>query len=397
MPALVAVLLPPSAAAGVIADAWAAGEAVLPLDPAAPEPELRARLAALRPTHLVDAGGRSARPDGVPAPEGVGAVVATSGTTGAPKGVELTAAGIRASALASSAALGTREGDRWLACLPMHGVAVLAVLARAMHTGLPLTVHDRFDAERVLAEADVTVVSLVPTTLARLLRAGADAYPRLVLLGGAPVPAGLVERAAAQGITVVTSYGLTETFGGVVLDRRPIEGAELALDDAGQILVRGPMVMRGYAGDAEATKLALDADGWLATGDLGILEPDGRLRVTGRLRDLVICGGLNVVPDEVEAVLRQHPGVADVGVAGLPDPEWGERVVAWVVPADPADPPTLAALRDFAGERMARAKAPSELVLVGALPRNGGGKLLRRALPGLKGLQAGPWKVAGGR
>jgi o-succinylbenzoate---CoA ligase len=393
MPALVAVLLPPSAAAGVVVDAWSAGEAVLVLDPGGPGAELRARLAALRPTHLVDGSGRSALTDGVPAPDGVAAVVATSGTTGTPKGVELTADGIRASALASSAALGTGPADHWLACVPLHGVAGLAVLARAMHTGLPVTVHDRFDAERVLAEPEVTVTSLVPTMLERLLLALpglSGGGPRLVLLGGAPVPAGLVERAAGQGIRVVTSYGLTETFGGVVLDRRPIRGVQVRVDPVGQILVRGPMVMRGYAGDPAVTAAVLGKDGWLATGDLGELAPDGRLRVTGRLDDVVISGGVNVVPDEVEAVLRRHPGVADVGVAGRPDPEWGERVVAWVVPADPADPPTLAGLRAFAADRLAAAKAPRELVLVDALPRNGGGKLLRRSLPD-------PGTVAGSR
>jgi O-succinylbenzoic acid--CoA ligase len=379
MPDLVAVLLPPRAAAPVITGAWAAGQAVLPLDPRAPGPELRARLAALRPTRLVDASGRVTRRGGVPAPDGVAAVVATSGTTGRAKGVELTAAGIEASALASSAALGTGPGDHWLACVPLHGVAGLAVLARAMHGGLALTVHDGFDAGAVMAEPGVTVASLVPTTLERLLAAG---RPRLatVLLGGAPVPPGLLERAAAAGLRVVTSYGLTETFGGVALDGRPIAGARLRLDE-GQIKVRGPMVMRGYAGDPAATAAALDPDGWLATGDRGEFRADGRLRVTGRLGDLVITGGVNVVPDEVEAVLAEHPGVADVGVAGRPDPEWGELVVAWVVPADPADPPELAALRAFAAERLAPAKAPRALVLVDALPRNGGGKLLRRLLP----------------
>ena len=389
MPDLVAVLLPPVAAAPVITDAWAAGRAVLPLDPRAPGPELRARLAALRPTHLVDRSGPVTRPDGIPAPDGVAAVVATSGTTGGPKGVELTAAGIEASALASSAALGTGPGDHWLACVPLHGVAGLAVLARALYGGLALTVHDGFDAAAVMAEPGVTVASLVPTTLERLLAKGRPDL-ETVLLGGAPVPPGLVERAAAAGLRVITSYGLTETFGGVALDGRPIAGAELRLDTGGQIMVRGPMVMRGYAGDPAATAAAIDSGGWLATGDLGEFRADGRLRVSGRLRDLVITGGVSVAPDEVEAVLAQHPGVADVGVAGRPDPDWGELVVAWVVPADPADPPGLAALRAFAAERLAPAKAPRALVLVDALPRNGGGKLLRRLL-------LDPGNVAGSR
>jgi O-succinylbenzoic acid--CoA ligase len=394
---LVAVALPRPAAARAVVAAWEAGEAVLPLDPAAPAPELARVLAAARPTHLLDGDGRRRLPHGEPVEPGVAALVATSGTSGHPKVVELGADAIAWSARAVSAALGSGPGDRWLCCLPVHGVAGLAVVARAWHAGLPLEVHDRFDPAAVSAAAGrATLVSLVPTMLRRLLAAGDEAARfRRVLLGGSPIPADLAEAAAARGVGLVRSYGLTETFGGVVHDGHPLPGAELRIagalrvgglwtagptDPEGEIMVRGPMLFRRYRGDPERTAAVLQG-GWLRTGDLGRLDPGGRLAVLGRLDDLVVSGGVNVFPDEVEAALAAHPAVAEVAVAGRPDPEWGQRVAAFVVPADPAAPPTLAGLRAFALERLAPAKAPRELVLVAALPRAPSGKLLRRLLP----------------
>jgi acyl-CoA synthetase (AMP-forming)/AMP-acid ligase II len=144
--------------------------------------------------------------------------------------------------------------------------------------------------------------------------------------------------------------------------------------------VRAPMVMRGYRMAPEETAGAFTAGGWLRTGDAGTIDSGGRLRVVDRLRDLIITGGVNVSPSEVEAVLARHPGVADVCVAGAADPEWGERVVAHVVPRDPAAPPALAELRAFAGEQLSAAKLPRELVITGEIPRTAGGKPLRRLL-----------------
>jgi o-succinylbenzoate---CoA ligase len=414
---LVAVALPRPAAARAVVAAWESGEAVLVLDPAAPAPELARALAAARPTQLLDGDGRRRLPHGEPVEPGVAALVATSGTSGRPKVVELGEDAIAWSARAVSAALGSGPGDRWLCCLPVHGVAGLAVVARAWHAGLPLEVHDRFDPAAVRAAAGrATLVSLVPTMLRRLLAAGGEAARfRRVLLGGSPIPPDLAEAAATRGVDLVRSYGLTETFGGMVHDGHPLPGAELRVggvwttgapasaaglpsrvgarasagrgaaraagsDPEGEILVRGPMLFRRYRGDPERTAAVLH-DGWLRTGDLGRLGPDGRLTALGRLDDLVISGGVNVHPDEVEAALAAHPAVAEVAVAGRPDPEWGQRVAAFVVPADPAAPPTLAGLRAFALERLAPAKAPRELVLVAALPRAPSGKLLRRLLP----------------
>jgi O-succinylbenzoic acid--CoA ligase len=206
---------------------------------------------------------------------------------------------------------------------------------------------------------------LVPTALARV---GADQF-HTVVLGGSTPP----DRLAAN---VVTTYGLTETGSGVVYDGVPLAGVDIAIAEGGEIRVRGPMLLRAYRDGT----VPLDAAGWLATGDLGDLTDDGRLVVQGRLSDLIITGGENVWPAAVEAILRDHAAVAEVAVAGRPDPEWGQRVVAWVVPAAGQPPPTLDALRALVSERLAPWAAPKEVVLVDALPTTAIGKVRRDAL-----------------
>ncbi|MDQ6910995.1 MAG: AMP-binding protein, partial [Actinomycetota bacterium] len=182
------------------------------------------------------------------------------------------------------------------------------------------------------------------------------------------------------GVPFIDAYGLTETWGGVVHDGRALQGVELDLGPGGEVLVRAPMVMRAYRLRPEETAAAVAPDGWLRTGDVGRFDEDGALRVVDRLRDLIVSGGVNVSPAEVEEVLARCPGVADVCVTGRPDPEWGERVVAHVVPADPARPPEPAEVRAFAAERLAAPKMPREIVLVESVPRSTTGKLLRRLL-----------------
>ena len=355
---LVVVRRPAPEAATEIRAAWDAGDAVLVLDPLAPDAEVERIVRQMRPEAGVE-------------PE-VAAVVVTSGTSGTPKGVELTWDGLAASASAIWEALDVRAGDRWLACLPLQYVAGLAVLGRAWVTGTPVTVLGGFDVATVSA-ADATLVSLVPTMLRRLREAGADtARFRRILLGGGPVP--------ERGPNIVATYGLTETWGGVVHDGYPIAGVELSIGNDDEILVRAPMVMRGYRLAPEETVAAFTAGGWLRTGDAGALDAGGRLRVIDRLRDLIITGGVNVSPTEVEAVLARHPGVVDVCVAGAADPEWGERVVAHVVPRDPTAPPALAELRAFAGEHLSAAKLPRQVVVATEIPRTAGGKPLRRLL-----------------
>jgi O-succinylbenzoic acid--CoA ligase len=361
--------------------AWDAGHAVLPINPDLAAVELEQLLEQLRPTSL----NGERRRDGEPVARNTAAVVVTSGTAGAPKGVELTTTGMDVMGRGYSAGLDAGPDDRWLACLPLHHVASLAAVARAYVTGAPFVVHDVFDLARVGAAPraeGATIVSLVPTTLRRLLDAGAPLHEfRRVIVGGAPCPPALRARAERTGVVLVDAYGLSETWGGFALNGQPIAGAEVRIADGdAEILVRGAMVMRGYRRDANRTAEVLTADGWLHTGDVGRLDGRGNVEVIDRLRDLVITGGVNVSPTEVEAVLIEHQAVADVCVIGVADDEWGERVVAVVVPRDAGAPPSIEGLRDFARSRLSAPKLPRELKLVAQIPRSNSGKPLRRVL-----------------
>jgi O-succinylbenzoic acid--CoA ligase len=379
VPSLTAVALPPERAAARIIALWDSGQAVLPLDPRAPVPDRQRVLDRLRPTHLIDADGERELQGGVPVDGDVAAVVATSGTTGVPRGVELTWAGLDASVAATLESVGARAGDRWLCCLPVHHVAGLAILARAWAGGV-VPIIAPFDPES-LGSVDAEFVSLVPTALARALDAGTDVSKfKAILAGAASLDAALAKRAREAGAVVVDGYGLSETWGGIVHDGRVLTGAECRIGPEREIWFRGPMVMKQYRLDTEATAAALTPEGWLRTGDAGEVDGDGRLRVVDRLRDIIVTGGVNVSPAEVESVLAGFPGVLDVCVAGRPDPEWGERVVAHVVPADAANPPTLDAVRAFAAERLSAPKLPRQVVIVDAVPRSPSGKVLRRLL-----------------
>ena len=307
-------------------------------------------------------------------PEAVHTVIRTSGTTGEPKRVELTHANHAAAAAAAADAVGAEPGDRWLCPLPLHHVGGLNILVRSAIQGMTAVVHQRFDAGRVravLEAGDVTLVSLVPTMLARLRDAGLGTAPglRAVVLGGGPVPAGLLDWAASAGIPVTPVYGMTETCSQVVagIPGRVLRGAELRISHRGEILVRGEMVARG----------ALAPDGWLHTGDRGRLDEQGLLHVEGRIKELIVTGGENVAPLEVEQVLLAHPAVADAGVAGLPDPTWGEAITAYVVLSTPVADGELDA---WSRDRLEPFKVPKAIHTVSELPRNAAGKLLRDRL-----------------
>ncbi|MDQ1521908.1 MAG: o-succinylbenzoate---CoA ligase [Actinomycetota bacterium] len=382
--ALVAVAARGERLARAAIAAWEAGEAILPLDPGAPGTTRDELLERLRPTHLLEDDGRHPLHGGTPVASGVAAVMVTSGTTGTPKGVELTHEGLVVMARGVSAGLDATRNDRWLACLPLHHVAALAIIGRAWVTGVPWTAHDAFDVDAVARSArheGTTIVSLVPTTLRRLLDARAPMHEfRRVVLGGAPCPPALRARAEAAGATIVDAYGMTETWGGFALDGVPIAGAEVRLADDSEILVRGAMVMRAYRFARGETTDAIDTDGWLHTGDIGSIGENGVLAVIDRKKDLVISGGINVSPTRVEAVLHEHPLLADVCVVGEPDDEWGERVVAVCVPSSKTSAPTLEDLREFARDRLPAAHLPREIRFVDAIPRSSGGKPLRRFL-----------------
>jgi o-succinylbenzoate---CoA ligase len=348
------------------------GPAIAPLDARLPEARLAGLLAALAPTSVEGPDGvttlRSGQEKGVA--EGTAVVVSTSGSTGVPKGVELGAAALMHSARASLARVGARPGERWLCCLPVTYIAGLQVLVRSLVGGTEPVLADRADAETIAA-CGCAHVSLVPTQLQRLL--DVDISPLAgfssVLLGGAAAPAGLLDAARAVRVPVVTTYGMTETCGGCVYDGIPLEGVRVGIGDDDRIRIGGPVLFSGYRDGPE-----VPGDGWFRTGDLGRMDPAGRLVVYGRADDVINTGGHKVVPGEVAAALQAHPGVRDAAVLGQPDPEWGERVVAVVVPAHPAEPPTLELLRLHVQERLPRYAAPSRVVMVDAVPMLPSGK-----------------------
>jgi o-succinylbenzoate---CoA ligase len=347
----------------VVQRIWDDGDAAFPLDARLPVPARAATLAAMAPAAIVDAGGTTALEDARPVEDGDALVVATSGTTGTPRGVVLTHDAVAASAAATTARLGTASDDHWLACLPLAHVGGLSVVTRALHTGTTLTVLPGFDAEavRAAAVAGANLVSLVATALARI----EPAWFRAIVLGGSRPPTDVPSN-------VVVTYGMTETGSGVVYDGVPLDGVDVRIVD-GEIHVRGPMLLRAYRDGSDPRR-----DGWLATGDAGHWDGDGRLVVDGRRGDLIITGGENVWPDAVEAVLFTHPAVADVAVAGTADLDWGEIVTAYVVPA--GEPPSLDELRDHVRAVLPAYQAPRRLVLVDDVPRTTLGKIARHAL-----------------
>ncbi|MET7463360.1 AMP-binding protein [Nonomuraea sp. NPDC005501] len=337
------------------------GPAVLPLAPG----QEAAAIAALRPS---DVNGRSLE-GGSGVPGDVAVVIATSGSTGAPKGVMLSAAALRASAAASLRRLGAARGERWLCCLPPSHVSGLQVLVRALLTGTEPIVHERFDPERVLASG-AGHVSLVPTQLHRLVELRADlSVFATILLGGAAARPRLLDEARDLGARLVTTYGMSETSGGCVYDGRPLDHVDVKVGEDGRIRVAGPVLFSGYRSGEPVPR---DGD-WFVTSDLGELS-GGRLRVLGRADDVINTGGEKVVAGAVATVLGGHPEVADVAVVGRDDPEWGEVVVAVVVPADPSRPPTLTQLRAYCADRLPSYAAPRELRLTPGLPLLPNGK-----------------------
>ena len=306
-------------------------------------------------------------------------VIRTSGSTGEPKDVVLSHAAVVASARASLERLGGPGG--WVQTMPVTGVGGLQVLVRSALAGLEPVYAADFAS---LAEAIEAIpgrrryASLVPTQAHRLVEAGEIAALRgldALLIGGAAMSAEL--RAALDGVRVVRTYGMSETSGGCVYDGVPLDGVELRIDERGQVLVSGPVLFDGYA-DAEATARVL-RNGWFATADLGDIV-DGRLQITGRSDDVVISGGVNVPLPAVTRALRGLDAVRDAVALGVPDEEWGARVVAYVVPSDAVclDGLRLDELRDAVEEAgLPRTWAPREVVLLDALPLLPGGKLDR--------------------
>jgi o-succinylbenzoate---CoA ligase len=331
-------------------------------------------------------------------------LIYTSGTTGRPKGALLTYGNYWWSAVGSALNLGSQTHDRWLAVLPLFHVGGFSILVRAAIYGIPAIVHSAFDPAAVNSAIDedgVTIISVVSAMLQRMLdQRGDRPYPaalRCVLLGGGPAPRPLLEACAARGVPVVQTYGLTETASQVATlapadalrklgsAGQPLLPTELRIDlagagEVGEIVVRGPTVMQGYINRPAETAQAL-RQGWLHTGDLGYLDGEGYLYVVSRRHDLIISGGENIYPSEVESALLAHPAVEEAAVVGLPDPRWGQVPAAAIklrdgVAADEAE------LIDFCRQRLASYKVPRLLRFATALPRNAAGKLLRDQIRG---------------
>jgi o-succinylbenzoate---CoA ligase len=358
------------------------GTPFLPVDHRLPAAEKRRLVDRARPAVVVDGAGETVYAAAEPADrERSWAVVATSGTAGRPRLVELPRAAIQTAVDASLAALGLEPGARWIACLSPAHVGGLLVYVRGIMGGSAVSVDEPFDPDRLTGAEAGSNVALVPAMLHRLTRKQRDlSHLGVLLVGGGPVQPALRDAAERLGARVVSTYGMTETCGGIAYDGVVLPGTDVRIAGEG-IEVRGPTVMEGYRGDPGATAAAFTLDGWLRTRDAGRLEDDGRLSVLGRLDERIRTGAETVWPEEVEAVLRSDPRVAAVAVAGVADPEWEERVGAWVVPADPTDAPRLEDLRNHCREAgLAPFKIPRELTLVERLPRTPGGKLRRSAL-----------------
>lgn len=338
-------------------------------------------------------------------PEELAALVYTSGTTGTPKGVEITVGNIWASAVASGLHAGIEADDRWFHAMPLFHVSGLSILYRSVVHGSGIVLAARFDAAetvRSLHRDRITLLSVVPTMLRRLMDAtsgplGPDL--RMVLLGGAPASPSLVQEALERGIPVVTTYGLTETFSqiatlrpGDLPERMGSSGHALlpsrvaiavnghlatAPNTVGEIWVKGPSVCRGYWRRPEMTRAAFH-DGWFKTGDMGTLDADGYLTVLDRRRDLIISGGENVYPTEVENSLLTLSMVDDAAVFAEPDIEWGQKVAAALATSAPL---SVSELKAALAGRLARYKIPRVIYLVPSIPRTASGKILRHVLP----------------
>lgn len=308
-------------------------------------------------------------------------VVFTSGSTGKPKGVRLTRANLEAAAAASASHLGHDEDDDWLLAMPLHHVGGISILVRQAFTGGSVTMLPGFEASDFAAamHGRVTMVSVVPTMLARLIEYGRFSGLRAVIVGGGAIPSGMLERAAEAGMPVLPSYGMTETFGQVATLRpdaplgyraHPMPGIEIRIEADGRIAVRGLQVSPGYLDEPDRS------DPWFVTNDLGEVDDDGAVRVLGRADTVLVTGGENVIPERVESVISENPGVIDALVVGVPDPEWGQKLVCLYEGS--ADD-----LTEWVSARLPGYMVPKRWIRVDSLPRTSIGKPDREAAAAL--------------
>lgn len=344
------------------------------------------------------------------------AIIHTSGTSGKPKGAVLTYGNMFYSAMASAYRIGHMPDDKWLCVLPLYHMGGLSILIRAVLYGITVDLRQRFDVDEInhaLTHNDITLVSLVPTMLYRLLEARKEPWNpklRLVLVGGAATTPELVERCKAENIPIATTYGMTEAASQIATTLpddairkvgtvgKPLmftqirvvneNGENQPRGEYGEILVKGSTVMQGYYGDEEATNKAF-SDGWFHTGDIGYFDNDGDLFLVQRRSDLIVSGGENVYPSEVEAVLRKHPAIKEVAVAGVDDAEWGQKVAAAII-LENGQSLSEDDVGTYSREHLAGYKIPRIIKFVDALPMTGSGKIQRGAVRDLFNTEVKP-------
>ena len=355
--------------------AWSNGDAVLPIDQRLPPTGKKLLLDAMAPSEVIDASATSSSlPNGRPLQEGDALVIASSGSTGSPKGIIHTHSSLLAGAQASASRLQLTADDHWLVCIPVSHVGGFSVITRALHTGAALTLHPSFDATAIQEASThgVTHTSLVATALSRI----DTSLFRTILLGGSSAPNNLPSN-------VITTYGMTETGGGVVYNGMPLDNVEAKIVE-GEIHLRCPMLMRAYRDD----QAMIPNDGWYSTGDMGAINDRGTVSVYGRKTDMIITGGENVWPSVVENCLASHPTVDEVVVRSAPDATWGQRVVAYVVlndSLDASDATLLSNLREHVKQTLPAFCAPQQVIVLTQIPRTSLGKVDLQALQIING------------
>lgn len=320
-------------------------------------------------------------------------IMYTSGTTGKPKGVIQTYQNHFWSAIASALNLGISENDSWLCAVPIFHISGLSILMRSLIYGIPVYLEEKFDARRInqlLASGEITTISVVTTMLKRMLETRDQAYSKqlkTVLLGGSSVNEELLATCIKENIPIIQSYGMTETASQIVTlskkdaarkvgsSGKALFPSEIKISDDGEILLKGPSIMAGYLHDKEATEKAFEA-GWFKTGDIGFVDEDGFLFVKERRSDLIISGGENIYPTEMEHLLLTHSAISEIAIVGQKDAEWGEVPIAFLV----GDEKKRDQIEEFAKNMLAPYKVPKKFYFIAKMPRTASNKIQRHRL-----------------